>query len=674
MKTQSRSRSTKSITKQTKAQPKVHIRSSRPNSSVSPTTAFRIPIMQIVGNERKLNARPDPIDFRDRMFEPTLIEVPPRIQLAEYRRYGVPILNQGNEGACTGFGLATIANYLLRRRSIDPSVDQVSPRMLYEMAKRYDEWPGEGYSGSSARGAVKGWHKHGVCLETSWPYAPDNPGSFTETVTTDAARRPLGAYYRVNHEDIVSLHSAIAEVGILYATAKVHTGWNAVTEQGDIPFNPDDPIVGGHAFAIVAYDENGFWVQNSWGLDWGVSGFARVSYDDWLANGTDTWVARLGVPTLRHARQAITPARSDTAKQAVGTALNELRPHIVNLGNDGRLRPSGAYGTTEEDVKTALTSYFVNKTSGWAKKRILLYAHGGMVAEDSAAQWIDKYLPQFLAAEIYPITFIWHSDFQSTLQNVLEDAIAKRKSGDVASETKNFMLDRVDDVLEPLARQLGAKLVWDEIKENALLATQGKLGGARYTLAVIADLIKNNPSIELHLACHSAGSIFFAPFIQYMAGKGKLQGGPMAGQTGLGLHVNTCTLWAPGCRVELFKETYLPALQTKCLDKLALFTLTDDDERDDDVAKVYNKSVLYLVSDALEQTTRVPVLREDGEPLLGMAKFVQKDPVLKQLFQSAPNAAARWVLTPTVESKARHHIDFDRDDSTIETLRKFIVS
>lgn len=101
MKTQSRSRSTKSITKQTKAQPKVHIRSSHPNSSVSPTTAFRIPIMQIAGNDRKLNARPDPIDFRDRMFEPTLIEVPPRIQLAEYMRYGVPVVNQGAEEACT---------------------------------------------------------------------------------------------------------------------------------------------------------------------------------------------------------------------------------------------------------------------------------------------------------------------------------------------------------------------------------------------------------------------------------------------------------------------------------------------------------------------------------------------------------------------------------------------
>ena len=28
--------------------------------------------------------------------------------------------------------------------------------MLYEMAKKYDEWEGEDYVGSSARGAIKG--------------------------------------------------------------------------------------------------------------------------------------------------------------------------------------------------------------------------------------------------------------------------------------------------------------------------------------------------------------------------------------------------------------------------------------------------------------------------------------------------------------------------------------
>ena len=35
--------------------------------------------------------------------------------------------------------------------------------MFYELAKLYDEWPGQDYEGSSCRGALKGWHKHGVC-------------------------------------------------------------------------------------------------------------------------------------------------------------------------------------------------------------------------------------------------------------------------------------------------------------------------------------------------------------------------------------------------------------------------------------------------------------------------------------------------------------------------------
>ena len=52
----------------------------------------------------KLNAFADTIDFRDRMYVPTLVEVPTRIDLKEYRRLKVPILNQGQEGACTGFG------------------------------------------------------------------------------------------------------------------------------------------------------------------------------------------------------------------------------------------------------------------------------------------------------------------------------------------------------------------------------------------------------------------------------------------------------------------------------------------------------------------------------------------------------------------------------------------
>jgi hypothetical protein len=143
---------------------------------------------------RVLDARRDTLDFRDRMFEPTLVEVPTHIPLADFRAWKLPVLDQGSEGACTGYGLATVANYLLTRRKVEPDRAPVSPRMLYEMARRYDEWPGENYSGSSARGAMKGWHRHGVCGETQWRSARGarSGGRLTDARTSDALRRPLG--------------------------------------------------------------------------------------------------------------------------------------------------------------------------------------------------------------------------------------------------------------------------------------------------------------------------------------------------------------------------------------------------------------------------------------------------------------------------------------------------
>lgn len=73
--------------------------------------------------------------------------------------------------------------------------------------------------------------------------------------------------------------------------------------------------------------------------------------------------------------------------------------------------------------------------------------------------------------------------------------------------------------------------------------------------------------------------------------------------------------------MELFEETYLPLLQRAVIERLAVFALRDELERDDS-AGPYRKSVLYLVSNALEETARIPLFREDGEPILGLAKFV----------------------------------------------------
>lgn len=601
---------------------------------------------------RKVNVRPDTLDFRDQMFISTLVEVPMRIELDEYKKFEVPILDQGREGACTGFGLATNVNYLLRKRKVIPDRTSVSPWMLYHFAKRYDEWPGENYEGSSARGAMKGWHKHGVCAGELC----GNSGRISEEALKDAPKRSLGAYFRVNHKDLVAMHSAIAEVGILYATAAVHKGWENVGADGVI--KKSDQIIGGHAFAIVAYDEEGLWIQNSWGPRWGKEGFARIGYDDWIANGSDVWVARLGVPMNLLSAESVAIGSSAAVSHTGAYSNLELRRHIISIGNEGLLSPGGTFGSTREDVETIFSKEFLAVSKNWHKKRILLYAHGGLVDEAAAVQRVAEYRAQLLKAEIYPISFIWHTDFSTSLTNILQDAIRKRKSEGFLDAGKDFMLDRLDDALEPLARITG-KPIWSEMKGNALAATSNEAGGARIALECLNKLPRD---VEIHIVGHSAGAIFHAPLIEMLVKMGR--------------SIKTCTLWAPSCTTKLFKQSYLPSIEDGKIGRFALFTLNDKAENDDHCNHIYNKSLLYLVSNALEKTPHIPLFR-DGEPLLGMARCVAEDSRLRELFGSKK---ADWVRAPNDQkekpvnySTARHHGDFDDDEATVRaTLARML--
>ncbi len=80
------------------------------------------------------STRRDSLDFRDLIYRPALL--PLADQLLPNKEF-LQIDNQGQEGACTGFGLAAVINYLLRAKD-NASEKLVSPRMLYEMAKHHD--------------------------------------------------------------------------------------------------------------------------------------------------------------------------------------------------------------------------------------------------------------------------------------------------------------------------------------------------------------------------------------------------------------------------------------------------------------------------------------------------------------------------------------------------------
>jgi hypothetical protein len=627
---------------------------------------------------RIYNVRADALDFRDRMYVPSLIEVPTERTLADYLLLDVPLLDQGSEGSCTGFALATVANYLLRKRTHVPDLGRVSARMLYDLARRYDEWPGEDYSGSSARGAMKGWNKHGVCAESDYPSATgkgERAPRMDARRTDLAKRRPLGAYFRVNHKDLIAMHAAISEVGILFATATVHDGWNQVKDDGIIP--QGEQVLGGHAFAIVAYDEHGFWVQNSW-AGWGKGQMGRISYDDWLANGTDVWVARLGAPVTLNRPISFATAHATTSGQSSAYTYADLRPHIISVENEGRLKAGGDYGSTAEEVAAIFEEDIPRLLAQRERKRLLLYAHGGLVGEEAAVQRVSEYRPALLEAGIYPLAFAWHSDYWTSLTNMLQDAVRRRRPEGFLDKAKDFMLDRLDDMIEPLARTLTGKASWTEMKENALLASAPG-GAARLIVQHIVDLqqTKGMADLEIHLVGHSAGAIFLAPMVQLLCAEGGIGSGPMRGASGHGLKIASCTLWAPACTTELFKETYFPAIQSKAIRRFTQFSLNDQTEQDDNCANIYNKSLLYLVSHAFEDEARIPGLH-DGAPILGMARAVAADPALQAMFAVAN---AELVLAPnndpdgsTTASKARHHGDFDDDEATVRSTFARILS
>ncbi|HET6720196.1 MAG TPA: hypothetical protein VFH22_11145, partial [Rhodocyclaceae bacterium] len=163
------------------------------------------------------NVVPDALDLRDRPYQPP-VGVQPGVELTPDRT--LPVLFQGESSACTGFALASVVHHLQRHR--DAKAPAVSPWMIYSMARRYDEFPGaKEDTGSSLRGAMKGWYKHGVCRASLWSEIEMPPAarSARDDWWLDAATRPLGAYYRVETRSITDMHVALNEVGILYASA-----------------------------------------------------------------------------------------------------------------------------------------------------------------------------------------------------------------------------------------------------------------------------------------------------------------------------------------------------------------------------------------------------------------------------------------------------------------------
>src|SRR5206468_3788446 len=385
-----------------------------------------VPVSFLVGGvEIRTNAKPDTYDLRDLEYRPMLRLLKPVVD-ARPRRGAFEVLMQDGQ-SCTGHAIAAVINTVLARQAMSLGKEPpglVSPYMLYRMARRYDEFLGDGDEGSSLRGAFKGWLRHGVALDSQWQELAIEEGVDQIAATPDldnpafiaaCRQRPLGAYYRVNAYRLDDMQSALNELHAIAVSAAIHRGWEqpvpVTTPRGEtlmvIKRDGHPEPLGGHAFCIVGYNEIGFLIQNSWGAGWGKDGFATLLYDDWLASAYDAWVCRPGVPS--------TPLAAGTAEAH----------------------------TTD--------------------RHVLLYAHGGVIDEFGGLGIAQQQLGWWLQNHVYPISFCWESGALETIGDSIGDLLHRfLPFGGIRFDFE----EHADRLVEWTARRFAAAL-WQEMKGNA---------------------------------------------------------------------------------------------------------------------------------------------------------------------------------------------------------------
>ncbi len=656
--------------------------------------------------DKILNIRPDPPDFRDRIYNPILRPLESEINPRPFEDPAITarVRHQGKTSACTGFALAAMVEMLAHKRWQENKYQGEGPGeysqfMLYYFARLYDEFGDDDEdAGSTARAAMKAWHKHGACKVDLWPSIEKKPSTADEPWVSDGFKTPLGAYYRVDHESIADMHAAINETGAVYVTAVVHEGWDKPDDKGKIHNIRGARIIGGHAFLIVGYDERGFWIQNSWGKEWGLNGLAHLDYTDWREHGMDAWIGQLGVYITSHldslgqglqiknaldARREMRKAeKARSGRNGIGSEIKvdtilassramisanpavraqQINPYIVNLANNGLLSDKGSFRTSKQDLKDLANFYLDAAIKDWKLKdddpiNVALYAHGGLVPESAAGDAAATWIPALYASKIFPVFFMWETGLIDTLSNIFRDLADFDRAAGTSALGKLFghLQDFKDDRLEGLVAPAGTP-IWDEMKENAGLATTNSNGGLRLLAKEMEGL---QPSIlkrlRFHLIAHSAGAVFHAHLLPALLGKG--------------IKVEGIYFMAPACRFDLFNEKIMPEYIQGKIAKYVQFHLSDPVEQADNCLHIYHRSLLYLVSNAFERLL--------GRPILGMEKFVNS----AKLPQNNPNKAkvTMWdfitaptnplLNSPANNSVSTSHGGFDNDEFTIRAI------
>lgn len=189
--------------------------------------------------------------------------------------------DQNSVGSCSAMAASAMKECQEYKDVFNLTKPYLSPAFVYNNRSNY---PMEGMYG---RDAMKILKDYGICLESNYPYKNVNNSKddIPEMVKLKAKNFKIRSYARVH--TLVALKKALIKNGTCYIAFPVYNSSVRFWKK-----NEGDSKKGGHAVAVVGYDDNkeiydqkgAFLLRNSGGKDWGDDGYCWYPYSDWTSH------------------------------------------------------------------------------------------------------------------------------------------------------------------------------------------------------------------------------------------------------------------------------------------------------------------------------------------------------------------------------------------------------
>lgn len=222
----------------------------------------------------KLNLRPSPPNHPlrriARLVKGTRLPLPP--EAAWLSGWVLGILDQGDEGSCTGHGGVGFREVLHGSATRQKLPYRLSRAYLYGKTREAEgTFPED--SGCTVADTMAVLHGWGVCREELLPYDENPAEAPTAACDEDAKLHRVGPPLEVDCTQ-QALKTVLAAGMPILIGMSVGASFIDVGADGKVPMPPPDEVPeGGHCTFLVGYNSWGLMGVNSWGTGWGDKGY-----------------------------------------------------------------------------------------------------------------------------------------------------------------------------------------------------------------------------------------------------------------------------------------------------------------------------------------------------------------------------------------------------------------